>query len=1030
MYCAKLTDKYQKHMRVTSMLRAALTLFLAIAICSIAIAQSSIKGKVTDQATGQPVPNVNVTVKGTSRGAVTNDQGLYAIAVTTGDSILVFSSSGYSSQEIAINGRATIDLPLATNVTGLGEVVVVGYGTQTRKDVTGAVASIKGKEFENLPVSGAVQALQGRTAGVNVIRNGGSPGNSGSIRIRGTGTINNAEPLIIIDGVPAGNLNSVNPNDIASIEVLKDASASAIYGTRAANGVLIVTTKRGNFEQPTTIGVNAYTGFSKVGNTIDMLDATSLVELKRERYTNDGLTINPVWDDASNKVQRTNWQDELFQTGKINNIDVNLSGGSAKSSFLLSAGYYDEKGIITNSYFKRYSLRLNSDHKVGKKLKIGQSLQLTRSNDNSLNTTSAQDGLIWSAIRFMPFIPVRNADGSWGTSKASNEYGDINNPVFTANSVDASNINTRILGNLNAEYQIVKGLKLKVNLGLDGNHYSGRNFNIVVTDQTRTTNNNSLNKSFSESYSLLGEYFLNYNKVFADKHKLDVVAGYTAQTFDGDVFSASKRDFLNEASNQRYLDAGQSLGGISGNRYYDALQSVFGRINYDYKNRYLFTGTFRADGSSKFAEGNRWGYFPAFSVGWRISQEGFFNVDFINELKLTGGWGQLGNQNVGGLQYLATIGNGGRYSFNNNTVASATQTRLPNLNISWETAEMTNIGLTAALFSNRFQISLNYFDKTTRDMLLSPPTIGTVGTLSIPDQNVGILKNSGVEVDLSYRNNLGEFSYSISGNASFIKNKVTKLYDGNFIGSQTYGRPNEEISRTYEGEPIGIFWGWKTDGLYQSADEINKDANITNDPRRTGGLIEPGDVRFIDTNGDGLIDDGDRVKLGSPHPSVVYGLNADVAYKGFDLGLFFLGNAGLEIYNADRMQGIDPTYSFNMYAETINRWKGAGTSNSIPRMTTRRNNRNYRTSDMFIEKGDFFRLKNLVLGYTLNEKITDKLGIGRARFYITGQNVFIITKYNGLDPELGYTDGNKQINVDFAQYPQSRSWAFGVNITF
>jgi TonB-dependent starch-binding outer membrane protein SusC len=1030
MHCAKLTDKHQKHMRMITMLRPVLILVLTIAICSTAIAQSSVSGKVTDQHTGQPVPNVSVTVKGTTRGTVTNDLGIYSITIAAGDSILVFSSSGYASQEVVINSRSAIDLSMTTNVTGLGEVVVVGYGTQTRRDVTGAVASIKGKEFENLPVSGAVQALQGRTAGVNVVRNGGNPGNSGAIRIRGTGTINNAEPLVIIDGVPAGNLNSVNPNDIASIEVLKDASASAIYGTRAANGVLIVTTKRGNFEQPTTIGVNAYTGFSKARKTIDMLDAASLVELKRERYTNDGLTINPVWDEASNKIQRTNWQDELFQSGKVHNVDVHLTGGSARSSFMVSAGYYDEQGIITNSYFKRYSLRLNSDHKVGKKLRIGQSLQLTRSDDNSLNTTSAQDGLIWSAVRFMPFIPVKNDDGSWGTSKASNEYGDINNPVFTANSVDASNINTRILGNLNLEYQIVKGLKLKVNLGLDGNHYTGRNFNIIVTDQTRTTNNNSLNKSFSESYSLLGEYFLSYSNVFAGKHKLDVVGGYTAQTFDGDVFAASKRDFLNEDPNQRYLDAGQTLGSISGNRYYDALQSAFGRVNYDYDGRYLFTGTFRADGSSKFAEGNKWGYFPAFSVGWRISQEHFFDVSFINELKLTAGWGQLGNQNVGGLQYLALIGNGGRYSFNNNTVSSATQTRLPNLNISWETAEMTNIGLTAGLFKNNLLVSLNYFDKTTRDMLLSPPTIGTVGTLSIPDQNVGVLKNSGVEVDLGYRNNLGEWSYSVTANASFIKNKVTKLYDGNFIGSQTYGRPNEEISRTYEGEPIGIFWGWKTDGLYQTTEEIDKDPNITNDPRRTGGLIEPGDVRFIDTNGDGIIDDKDRVKLGSPHPSVVYGLNADIAYKGFDIGLFFLGNAGLEIYNADRMQGLDPTYSFNMYAETINRWTGPNTSNSIPRMTTRRNNRNYRTSDMFIEKGDFFRLKNLVIGYTLNERMTNKLGLGRLRFYITGQNVFIITKYNGLDPELGYTDGNKQINVDFAQYPQSRSWVFGVNVTF
>ncbi len=973
---------------------------------------------------------MNVTIKGTNRGTITNDNGVFSLNLQQGDAILVFSSTGFAETEIDINGRSTIDVSLSTSSTRLSEVVVVGYGTQSRRDLTGAVASVKGDAIQNLPVSSASQALQGRAAGVNVVRSGGNPGNPGSIRIRGTGTINNADPLIIIDGIPAGDLNSVNPNDIASIEVLKDASASAIYGTRAANGVVIVTTKRGGFEQPMRLNVNAYTGMSNAIKTLDMLDAATLVELKRERFTNDGLTVNAVWNDPSNSTQRTNWQDELFRTGTVNNIDVALSGGSAKSSYMLSAGMYDEKGIITNSFFKRYSMRLNSDHRIGKRLKVGQSIQLTRSNDNSLNTLSAQDGLIWSAIRFMPFIPVKNEDGTWGSSRASNEFGDINNPIFTANTIDADNINTRLLANINAEYEILKGLKFKVNLGVDGNHYTGRNFNIIISDQTRTRNNNSLGRSFSESYSLLGEYFLSYSNIFAGKHKLDAVAGYTSQTFDGDNFSAAKRDFLNEDPNQRYLDVGQTLQGIGGNRYYDALQSVFGRINYDYDQRYLFTATFRADGSSKFADGNKWGYFPAFSAGWRISNEKFFNVSFIDELKLTAGWGQLGNQNVNRLQYLALIGNGGRYSFNNNTTVGNTQTRLPNPNISWETAEMSNIGLSAELFNRKLAVNLNYFDKRTRDMLLSPPTIGTVGTLSIPDQNVGVLKNSGFEMDLSYSNRAGEFSYRLGANAAFIKNKVIELYDGNFIGSRTYGRPNEEISRTYEGLPIGIFYGWKTDGLYQTTDDISKDPNIANDPRRTAGLIEPGDVRFLDTNGDGLIDDRDRVNLGSPHPKMVYGFNADFNYKGFDLGLFFLGNAGVKIFNADRMQGLDPTYSFNMYDEVKDRWTGPGTSNTIPRMTTRRNNRNYRTSDMFIEKGDFLRLKNLSIGYTLNDKLTNRLGIGKTRFYITGQNVFTVTGYSGLDPELGYTDGNRQINVDYAQYPQSRTWIFGLNVTF
>jgi TonB-linked SusC/RagA family outer membrane protein len=1017
-------------MKLNTLLKCALTFLAAVASLQLVYAQSSVSGTVTDQSTGAPLPNVNITIKGSTRGTTTNDQGAYTISIQSGDAILVFSSTGFTSTEVPINGRSVIDVALEISSSKLNEVVVVGYGTSSRKDLTGAVASVKGEQIQNLPVSGATQALQGRAAGVNVIRNGGSPGDAGSIRIRGTGTINNADPLIIIDGVPAGDLNSINPNDIASIEVLKDASASAIYGTRAANGVVIVTTKRGGYEQPMRLNVNAYTGVNKPIKFLDVLDARTLAELKRERYTNDGLPVNAVWTDPQNEIQRTNWQEALFGTGRVSNLDVSLSGGSSKSSYMISGGVYDEKGTINNSNFKRYTVRLNSDHRIGKRLKIGQSLQLSRSSSNQHDTRSAQSGLIWSAIRFMPFIPVKNADGTWGSSKASNEFGDINNPVYTTSILDEDNINTRLLGNVNAELELAKGLKFKVNLGLDGNHYTTDGFAVIIADQTRTRNNNSQSRSFSESYSLLSEYFLSYNRLFGSKHKVDAVAGYTAQTFDGNYFSGSKRDYINEDPNQRYLDVGQTLAGVGGGRYYDALQSVFGRINYDYDQRYLLTATFRADGSSKFADGNKWGYFPAFSAGWRISNEDFFNVSWMDELKLTAGWGQLGNQNVSRLQYLALIGGGGRYVFGDNTVVGNTQTRLPNYNISWETAEMYNAGITAELFNRRLAVNINYFDKMTRDMLLAPPTIGTVGTLSIPDQNVGELSNKGWEFDLNWSDRVGDLTYRIGANAAFIRNKVIKLYDGNFIGSQLYGRPLEEISRTYEGLPIGIFYGWKTDGLYQTQDDINKDPNIANDPRRTAGLIEPGDVRFIDVNGDGKIDDSDRVNIGSPHPKMVYGFNADFNYKGFDLGLFFLGNAGVKIYNADRMQGLDPTYSFNMYEEVKNRWTGPGTSNSIPRMTTRRNNRNYRTSDMFVEDGSFMRLKNLTLGYTLSESVTRKLGIGKTRFYVTGQNVFTITGYSGMDPELGYIDGNKQLNVDYAQYPQARSWIFGLNVTF
>lgn len=1022
----------KKKMRLQPTLKRLIAFVLCIATLQLAIAQTSVTGKVTDQTTGSPVSNVSVMIKGSTRGTTTNASGVYTLTIRTGDAILVFSSTGFETTEVAIGGRSTMDVSLSASSTRLSEVVVVGYGSQSKRDVTGAVSSVKGDQIQNLPVSGATQALQGRAAGVNVVRSSGSPGSPGSIRIRGTGTINNAEPLVVIDGIPAGDLNSVNPNDIASIEILKDASASAIYGTRAANGVVIVTTKRGGFEQPMKLMVNTYTGTSQVRKTIDVLDATSLVMLKKERYTNDNIPVMSEWNDPKNSIQQTDWQKALFGKGITNNIDLSISGGSAKSSYMMSGSMYDEKGVITNAYFKRYSLRINSDHKIGNKFKIGQSLQLTRAIDNSLNTLSSQDAVIWSAVRFMPFLPVKNSDGTYSSSQGSpNQYGDINNPLFTANSVDSRNTNTRVLANLNAEYEIVKGLKLKANFGVDGNHYQGRNFNIIVNNQTRANARNSLSKTFSESYSLLSEYFLSYSKVFAQKHKIDAVAGYTAQTFDGDYFSALKRDFPNESIDQRYLDAGQNLGSINGNRTYDALQSVFGRINYDFDKRYLLTATFRADGSSKFAPENRWGYFPAFSAGWRISNEKFFNVDVVNELKLTGGWGQLGNQNVASLQYLALIGNVGQYAFGTNDVIGVAQRRLPNYNISWETAEMANLGLSGDLFNRSVSFNINYFDKTTRDMLLAPPTIGTVGTLRIPDKNVGVLKNSGIEIDLSYNNKVGELSYRVSGNAAFIKNKVVKLFDGNYIGTTPYGRMGQEISRTYEGMPIGIFYGWKTNGLYQTAQEISNDPGIKNDQRRMDGLIQPGDVRFVDIDGDGKITEADRTNIGSPHPKMVYGFNTDFSYKNFDLSLFFLGNAGVKLFNADRMQGIDPTYPFNMYAETLNRWNGPNTSNTIPRMTTKRNNLNHRTSDLFIENGSFMRLKNLSLAYTVNEKAARRMGMSRLKVYVTGQNVLTFTQYSGLDPELGYAnDGNRQLGVDYAQYPQSRSWIFGLNATF
>jgi TonB-linked SusC/RagA family outer membrane protein len=486
-------------------------------------------------------------------------------------------------------------------------------------------------------------------------------------------------------------------------------------------------------------------------------------------------------------------------------------------------------------------------------------------------------------------------------------------------------------------------------------------------------------------------------------------------------------DYEDESETQRVLDSGSSIVGASGNRTDDALQSYIGRVNYGFKSRYLLTASFRVDGSSRFADDNRWGYFPAVSAGWRLSEESFFDAfpSFISNLKLTAGWGRSGNQSVARLQYLGLFGRGARYSFGGESITGVNLVRIPNPNISWETAEMTNFALETAFFNYALRAKVEYFVKNTKDVLLAPPTVGMIGTATVPDVNVGQIDNRGVEFEIDYNYLFGELDFNVFANASINRNKVVAINE-EFLASRTYGRPNQEISRTFEGEPIATFYGWRTNGLYQTQAEIDADPNIANDPRRES--IEPGDVRFLDLNGDNLIDGDDREIIGNPHPAVTYGFGTQLGYGSFDLRLFFVGAGGVDIYNADRMQGLDPTYPFNMYQEVENRWHGEGTSNSIPRMTTQRTNLNHRTSDLFVERGDFVRLKSFTVQYTLPRSLASRAGFSQARIYVTGQNVFTLTSYSGIDPELGYSDGNLQRNVDFAQYPQPRMWTLGLAV--
>ncbi|MDR0793169.1 MAG: TonB-dependent receptor, partial [Chitinophagaceae bacterium] len=992
--------------------------------------------------------------KGTNSGTATDENGDFSLEVNNNATTLVISYVGYEDAEISIQGKTELNIVLKAKTEQQQEVVVVGYGTQRKRDVTGSISSVSGEDIKNLPVSNAADALQGKATGVDIVRDDGSPGSVPSIRIRGTGTINNADPLIVIDGIPSGGLNDVNSNDIASIEILKDASASAIYGARAANGVVLITTKKGNYNQGLKTSVNIFTGTDRPVKFIDMLTAPDLVTLKKEAYTNDGLPVPGVWNNPYYATQRTNWQKALMTSGHTQNVDFALRGGSTNSIYSISGNYFNNIGMIPNSYFKRYSFRINSEHKIGSRIRVGENVLYSNTNGNAPDTKSSQTGLVWTAIRFNPAIPVINPDGSWGTSQADNQLGDINNPVATADETDAYNKTDRILLNGYAELEIIKGLKLRANYGYDHNIGDNYNFSIAMPNQTRGPSISSLGQNFSKSSTFLEEYYLTYNKIFNNVHALTLTGGYSAQVYSGNYFGAGRSGFADTSAAQRVLNLGNnsSASNYGSNNNGQGLQSYFVRANYAFDNKYLLTATMRADGSSKFAPGKRWGYFPAFSVGWRISDEKFFsdNVKAINLLKITGGWGQLGNQNVGDFQYLSIIssGGGGQYGYNfGNPVINyngAYITSLSNPDITWERAVMTNISIELATLENHLNATFTYFNKKTSDMLIPYQLVETFGAqtnlpddpgyVTLPDYNLGEMNNHGVEIELNYQNKAGQLNYSFGVNGSFQKNKVTKLYGDNaYIASTPYGRENVDISRTYEGQPIASFYGFKANGLYQTQADIDNDPNIANDPNKSN--IKPGDVRFVDASGpngkkDGVIDDNDRVNLGNPNPKFVFGIHGSLSYKHFDLNFNFTGATGFQLYNADRLSGLDATQVYNWYAEQLGRWHGQGTSNSIPRLSINNLNNNYRSSSLWVQNGSYISLKSASIGYTLSRKKVSDVLLPEIRVYVSSYNIFTITGYKGYTPELGYNGSNLQRGVDLAQYPQTRNITVGATLNF
>ncbi len=998
----------------------------------------SVSGTVTSEEEGA-LPGVNILVKGTTLGTVTDIDGNYRINVDSENAVLVFSAVGYSSEEAAVGNQSTIDMLMLPDIKSLSEVVVVGYGTQERRDLTGSVSSVDAEDFKNMAMTSVEQGLQGRVAGVNVVQQSGQPGAGMQVQIRGIGSIGNSEPLYVIDGIPVINdngatgeakfnaMSTINPNNIESIEILKDASAAAIYGARAANGVVLITTKRGKAGEA-VIQLDAYTGIQEPWRLLELTDINGYKEISDELTDNAGLPRVVALQRPEELVNRTDWQDEMFGTAPINSVNLSVSGGSEAARFSVSGNYMRQEGIIRETDFDRFSLRVNTDFTKGK-FKFGQSLSVSRTKANDLTTN------FFAIIHYPPNRPIfdpENVGGSSGPNPSLYsgnriiDEQDANNPVGEAELFTDRTTRYRMLGNIFGEYEIFEGLTYRLNLGADfiyGNRYIYRppyKFgDRRAIPFAEITNNNAF------SISPLLENTLNYSKSFGE-HNLGLLIGYTRQSYTQPSANASGRNTINSVV--RVLDGVNDVPRVSGSIDQFALVSYLGRLTYSYADRYLLTANIRRDGSSRFSPGNKFGIFPSASVGWRVSEESFMEgVSFVSDLKLRGSWGQTGFQEIGDYTFQTVLDPTVNYLFDGDVVTGVAQRNLAPSDLRWETSTQTNFGIDLGLFNNQILINADYYIKQTDDILVPIPPTPSTGVRNSPTLNAGSVRNQGLEFALTYRKSAGDFQYSVSGNFATLDNEVLSLGGGQPIIAG--GVNVTRVTRIIEGFPIGHFFGYETNGIFQTQEDVDAHANQPN--------AEPGDIRFVDQNDDGEINTDDKVYLGDPIPDLTYGLTLDASYKGFDVNLFLQGVEGIELYYGYRYFAEGMLRPFNFEQRTLNRWTGPGTSNEIPRAIGGDPANNTRESDRFIGDGSFLRCRNLTLGYTVPFNALESIGgfIANARIYATAQNLFTLTEYEGYDPEIGSQSDNpdqasRGRGIDGGQFPQARTYMVGIQVTF
>ena len=975
----------------------------------------TITGKVVDSK-GNTVPGATVIEKGTTNGTVTDVDGKFKINVAGPASVLIARSIGYDDNQVVVGTQTSFTITLAENVHTLTDVVVVGYGTQKKRDLTGAVASVNSKDIANQPVADVGQALEGKLAGVQVISSG-APGSNVTINVRGIGTINDNSPLVVIDGLATSQgvnyLNNLNMSDVASIDVLKDASATAIYGSQGANGVIIITTKKGKSGEG-QLNFNFNGGVQSVAHSLTLLNAQQFVQLNNEELANANQATNPAYANPASFGKGTNWLDAIFRNANIQNYSLSYSGGTEKSDYYVSGGYLSQDGVVIQSGYKRYNFQFNSSQHVLSWLKTGSNLTL----ESDKKTSGG--GSISGALAASPAQPIYNADGSYsGPVGQSQWYGSTTNPVALYNLVQNSTYGYNVLGNVYAEATIIPGLTFKTNPGIIATFFNTRTWNPENNLQPSPNATSMLSESYNKAITWNWDNYLTYDHTFGKDHHLTVLAGTSAESYSSNYMSGNISTFTSDVTQQ--LVDGSTLPNVSGDGAQWTLFSLLGRAIYSYKDRYLLTASVRRDGSSRFGDKKKYGVFPSASFAWRVSEEPFFkDLTFFNDLKIRVGYGQTGNQNgIGNYTFASQLSNW-VYAFNGVTAPAQLLSFAPNPYLSWETIKQTNVGFDATFLNQRINLTVDAYIKNTSGMLVPITLPISTGYTSSAPINAGKVQNKGLEIGITSRNLTGALQWTTNFNIAFDVNKILSLDQNGAIYPQSSSTGlNGYLAKDVKGTAVNEFYGFVTQGLFQTYYDVQAHATQTNGAN-VYARTSAGDIRYKDLNNDGIINTNDETALGNPSPKGIYSMTNTVAYKGFDFAVTLQGVYGNSIYNYNSVILQSMTGANNQLATVLGRWEGQGTSNTMPRAIFGDPNPNSRISDRYIENGSYMRIKNATLGYTLPR--FKNAGIKSIRVYVAGQNLYTFTKYTGFDPEVAAN------GIDNNLYPVVRTISVGLNL--